>query len=71
MGQYEILEYLIMLRKTGDDKFYSMVEINKMMGNEQIRATCFKINRLYAHGFLEIKVENWKRYFRGKVNGME
>jgi hypothetical protein len=71
MGQWEVLDYLLMLRQTGDHSFYSPRDINKKLGNESLQSTCRKINRLYAHGYLEIEVKNWKRYFRGKINGVE
>jgi hypothetical protein len=71
MGQSEILDYLRMLRELGDHSFYSKAEINKKVGNESTKATCQKINKLYAYGYLEVKIRNYRLYYRGKIDGME
>jgi len=69
MGQCEIFDYLMMLRKTGDHEFYTVTEIHKKVGNGSIRATSQNLTKLYMFGFLDISVVDWRnRKYRLKID---
>jgi len=78
MGQSEIFEFLKTERLSGNEEFMSITWITKRMSELDAYSTKGKldrncvgrqINRMYAHGFLEIRVNptSWRRYFRIKV----
>lgn len=73
MTQDEIFDWLKNQRLAGNHKFFSIVEVSRMLAeagyNGSSNKTCVgvKMNKLYAHGFLDIMVDkNWRRFFRVK-----
>jgi hypothetical protein len=71
MGQDNIKEYLIELRKKGDNKFYSIPEIAKALKFERTHDSNLynNVNQLFAFGYLDIKVTSYiplRRSFRIK-----
>jgi hypothetical protein len=63
MGQQEIMEWLIIRRLTGDDKYYSAKEIEKQLRAGKIWK---QVQILFAYGYLDIKTKGFKRKFRIK-----
>lgn len=66
MSQEDIILYLKNLRILGDNEFYSIKQIALSLDSPYI-TTWQKVNKLYAWGYLEIKVVDWKRSFRAKT----
>jgi DNA-binding IclR family transcriptional regulator len=67
MGQIDVFKWLRDRRAAGDESFYRISEIVKKskMDKNIVWRAC---NKLYAQGYLEVKVEKWfRRYFRLKA----
>jgi len=75
MCQQAVFQQLLILRQTGNDSFLSMTEIEKEICKKienNPKAVRRKVNKLYAHGFLDIQIPKgkgsmyWRRRFRVK-----
>lgn len=66
MSQNDLIQWFIKQRETGNDSFYSMSEIAKHFKECNQISTNRKVVKLYAYGYLDVNVKNWRRYFRIK-----
>jgi DNA-binding transcriptional ArsR family regulator len=75
LGQVEVYQLLKDMRESGDDRFFSVNEICKLMKNKGytdgvIEGLRKHLLKLYYAGYLEDKMtnkySNWKRLFRIK-----
>jgi len=65
--QIELIEFLEQQRATGNDIFFSPMEIYKQAGNISKHRIASSLRKLYAYGFLEVNNSNiWKRKYRLK-----
>ena len=71
VGQSEVFNYLKQQRLSGNDKFFSALEVQKAIPNQRsLSATYRQLNKLAHYDFLEVimtgKVYDWRRLFRMK-----
>jgi hypothetical protein len=63
MGQDFIIEWLRLQRLSGDNNFFSVKQINKAMQDYGLpfgNNISLQVNKLYAGGFLEIRLKHGK-----------
>lgn len=66
MGQREVIWFLKELRLSGDNGYYNIAEISRMMGVPDHKISK-QVRRLVQYGFLEVlAIDFWKRKYRIK-----